>query len=593
MGSGASALPVDKPVGDAKDIAAMLENLDEEQMYLVYKAVNEVAAADNNANSNNAALSKEGLVEVIHGLGAEQVAKVKSLLWGKFGLKAPKFKPGDPWVGMPDTRKVLLPHEEGQWLCKLEVNDWEKPWPEKMVDWLMGKYLDSIRKHQDNENEEETCPQDKERANAAWIPGTTKYPRDVRDYFCRAFGNEDKTHLRAAFYEPQDPAWTYTALPENDDIEIETDNVDLSEEQIDKLKVEIEEIQARLAAENDNKAKWKINVPGGEAAFPLLQQAEESLDVLDKRDFQELKALCKPPGGVDEVFRAGMCLLAGVSECVQVDQEGNILDGSWKGSCKMMSNPAGFMENLKSLKDKINAGTLPAKNIEDARTIKDQMGRDFCFEIMRKKSSAVAGLCVFVINIIMYFDVVSQLEPEVRQSISDALTNPELAELTARIKDLGDSLCQRQATLRQSQATLEELEDEKKRKKKAEKMKLQKANAPLWNSSTESCLDKDHDGSENVTDLTCSKAIQASLFAPDLFKEGEGYSKYSEETRKKQAKLRIMRRWHWTAAGHDEASAACGPFFESREDAWIEYSKDDRFYLLHPLTATIETGPAA
>jgi hypothetical protein len=36
-------------------------------------------------------------------------------------------------------------------------------------------------------------------------------------------------------------------------------------------------------------------------AAPLVLQAEAALDVLDKKDFQELKALGKPPGGVDTV----------------------------------------------------------------------------------------------------------------------------------------------------------------------------------------------------------------------------------------------------------------------------------------------------
>lgn len=47
------------------------------------------------------------------------------------------------------------------------------------------------------------------------------------------------------------------------------------------------------------------------AAIPLVEQAEKALDVLDKKDFQELKALAKPPGGVDLVLEASMHLQAG------------------------------------------------------------------------------------------------------------------------------------------------------------------------------------------------------------------------------------------------------------------------------------------
>merc|ERR1719395_121533 len=40
------------------------------------------------------------------------------------------------------------------------------------------------------------------------------------------------------------------------------------------------------------------------------------------------------------------------------------------------------------------------------------MGEDFSEEVFRKKSSAAAGLVVWVINIIMYYDVVVQVEPK-------------------------------------------------------------------------------------------------------------------------------------------------------------------------------------
>merc|ERR1712129_316003 len=79
-------------------------------------------------------------------------------------------------------------------------------------------------------------------------------------------------------------------------------------------------------------------------------------------------------------------------------------------------------------------------NIENARRVKDSCGEMFCFDAMKQKSCAAAGLCVFVINIIMYFDIVSQMSAEVRQGISDALASPELADVKAKIKSLEESL---------------------------------------------------------------------------------------------------------------------------------------------------------
>mmetsp|Transcript_146756 Transcript_146756/g.471049 ORF Transcript_146756/g.471049 Transcript_146756/m.471049 type:complete len:4209 (+) Transcript_146756:103-12729(+) len=155
------------------------------------------------------------------------------------------------------------------------------------------------------------------------------------------------------------------------------------------------------------------------AAVPLVQQAEAALDVLDKKDFQELKALGKPPGGVDLVCEAAMHLQAGIDPNIEVDKKGAAKDPSWKGSVKMMNNPEKFLENLKAFKNQINEGNVPQVNIERARKIQIAMGEVFSYEGMAKKSGAVAGLCTFIINIIMYYDVVIQVEPK-RNALREA-----------------------------------------------------------------------------------------------------------------------------------------------------------------------------
>jgi len=97
-----------------------------------------------------------------------------------------------------------------------------------------------------------------------------------------------------------------------------------------------------------------------------------------------------------------------------------------------------------------------------------------------------------------------------------------------------------------------------------------------WDSSTKSTYFEDQSPAPHI-DLTSSKSIQSNLFAPGLFQKGKGYSRYSEETRKEYAKCRGAWKHHWTGAGYDFEEA--GPFFESKEHAWVKYSKDDRFYL--------------
>ena len=48
-----------------------------------------------------------------------------------------------------------------------------------------------------------------------------------------------------------------------------------------------------------------------EAAGPLVKQAEEALNSIEKKDFQIAKSFANPPAGVPEVFSATIWLLSG------------------------------------------------------------------------------------------------------------------------------------------------------------------------------------------------------------------------------------------------------------------------------------------
>merc|ERR1740115_286814 len=85
----------------------------------------------------------------------------------------------------------------------------------------------------------------------------------------------------------------------------------------------------------------------------------------------------------------------------------------------MMNNPEKFLINLKEYKNFIDAGQVPQINVEKARKIKDSMGEGFTQEGMSKKSGAAGGLTVWIINIIMYYDVVTQVEPK-KQALREA-----------------------------------------------------------------------------------------------------------------------------------------------------------------------------
>merc|ERR1719450_1633682 len=110
----------------------------------------------------------------------------------------------------------------------------------------------------------------------------------------------------------------------------------------------------------------------------------------------------------------------------------------------MMSNPEKFLVNLKEFKNCIDEGMVPQVNVEKARKIQISMGDDFTHAGMAKKSGAAAGLCVFIINIIMYYDVVTQVEPK-RQALREATetlnnANEKLAEVKALVAALESKL---------------------------------------------------------------------------------------------------------------------------------------------------------
>jgi dynein heavy chain len=199
------------------------------------------------------------------------------------------------------------------------------------------------------------------------------------------------------------------------------------EEQVGIEKAQVDEEAKKAGVEADNASKIAVTVNKQKAdcekdlaeAEPLVKAAESALDVLDKKDFQELKALNKPPPGVDDVLFCAMHLQATIDTALEVDKKGNIKNVTWQGALKMINAPERFLENLKEYKGVINEGRVPQQNVENARKIKNSMGDTFTYEGMAKKSGAAAGLCTFIINILIYYDVVTTVEPK-RQALREA-----------------------------------------------------------------------------------------------------------------------------------------------------------------------------
>ena len=132
-------------------------------------------------------------------------------------------------------------------------------------------------------------------------------------------------------------------------------------------------------------------------------------------------------------------LLAGIDGSIEVDKRGKVRDNSWKASQKLMSNPDRFLENLKSYKGLIDEGKVDKTiNIDAARPL--TLAADFTVESMTKKSRAAAGLCEWVLNILMYYEVVESVAPKKRalQEATDTLNaaNAQLAAVNAQVFEL-------------------------------------------------------------------------------------------------------------------------------------------------------------
>lgn len=222
---------------------------------------------------------------------------------------------------------------------------------------------------------------------------------------------------------------------------------DIFAEEVGREKASVQNESEKASVESSNCSRIAAEVSVKEAsckedlakAIPLVEEAEKALDVLDKKDFQELKALSKPPPLVDELCFAAMHLQAGIDPNIDVDKKGP-KDLSWKGATKMMNQPEKFLQNLKNFKDEIDESRVPLQNVDKARKIQIALGESFTGEAMGKKSNAAAGLCIWIINIIMYYDVVVTVEPKKRalKEAQDTLAaaNTKLAEVTALVAEL-------------------------------------------------------------------------------------------------------------------------------------------------------------
>ena len=167
--------------------------------------------------------------------------------------------------------------------------------------------------------------------------------------------------------------------------------------------------------------------------------------------------MSKPPPGVDDVFNACLVLLASVVKEVPTQKSGKVKDKDRTWDCAkkvFLKDPKVFLDQLKGFKDDFDAGKVPAVNFKEVRMYLAM--EHFKPDIIAGKNSAAGGLCNWCINIVIYYDVVSMVEPKkklVRDSIAqlDAAQN-QLADVKAKVKALEEKLQQLMIELNEANA---------------------------------------------------------------------------------------------------------------------------------------------
>jgi dynein heavy chain, axonemal len=241
----------------------------------------------------------------------------------------------------------------------------------------------------------------------------------------------------------------------------------------EKAKVEIENDKAEVEAKNCAEIKINVDIKlksvqkDLEEALPLVEKAQEALKGLDIGEFRTMKAYNKPPKEITQTFFCVLNILAntsGTDKLIPVDKQGKYKSegGDWKAAQGLMKDPQALIDLLKGVKDKVDTQQIPAYNFKPIRVIVND--ENFTPEFIKSKSSAAAGICDWVKNITLYYDVVESVEPK-RVSVKEAQeqlksANERKALMDALVEKLNGELAILSADFQKAMDEKQAAEDE-------------------------------------------------------------------------------------------------------------------------------------
>uniref|UniRef100_A0AAV2MDL9 AAA+ ATPase domain-containing protein n=1 Tax=Knipowitschia caucasica TaxID=637954 RepID=A0AAV2MDL9_KNICA len=205
----------------------------------------------------------------------------------------------------------------------------------------------------------------------------------------------------------------------------QTERVCSKKEAADSEAEKVAVIQAQVAAKQkdceDDLAK----------AEPSLAAATEALNTLNKVNLTEMKAFPNPPAAVINVAAAVMVLLAPRGRVPK--------DRSWKAARAFMGKVDDFLQALTSY----NKENIPDTCLSVVK--QDYLRKPgFHPDLVRTKSTAAAGLCAWIINIVRYYEIYCEVIPK-REALAHA--NMELEMATSKLMAVQKKLMDLDSTL--------------------------------------------------------------------------------------------------------------------------------------------------
>lgn len=188
-----------------------------------------------------------------------------------------------------------------------------------------------------------------------------------------------------------------------------------------KVQQDAAQIEAAKANEESEKS-MKIEAEAEQElsqAKPAMEAAAAAVDCLSKPMLTELKALAKPPNGVDKVTNA--CLIL-------IEKEYKPKKQTWDRAKKMMQNVDAFKKKLAVFQGE----TITEDEIGFLQPYIDD--ENFTPDKMASKSAAASNLCTWVVNIIGYNRIYVKVKPlmdsleAARASKAEALGSLDVAE---------------------------------------------------------------------------------------------------------------------------------------------------------------------